>query len=173
MIELVGYIRVFSQHGRLVTAEQIAAVAGLEWDCSQTVSCYVSLILNRDYADIQMRLSGKDHYFYSEKYIVERYAEQWLALNRGEELEAIAAQIRRNSCRHTAVFEESVLTFAPYHYDELKLASIQEQLPQQAGTEDIFYAVDNQGKGYYYSTQGLSHSYAEVLANYDPYEWSY
>lgn len=113
MIELVGYIRVFSQHGRLVTAEQIAAVAGLEWDCSQTVSCYISLILNRDYADIQMRLSGKDHYFYSEKYIVERYAEQWLALNRGEELEAIAAQIRRNSCRHTAVFEESVLTFAP------------------------------------------------------------
>lgn len=173
MIELVGYIRVFSQHGRLVTAEQIAAVAGLEWHSKQTVDCYIRLILNGNYADIQMRLSGKEHYFYSEKFIVERYAEQWLALNRGEDLEAIAAQIRRNSCRHTAVFEESVLTFAPYHYDEFKLAKTRDLLPQQPGTEDIFYAKDNQGRGYYYSTQGLSHSYAELLANYDPYEWSY
>lgn len=173
MIELVGYIRVFSQHGRLVTAEQIAAVAGLEWDSEQTVDRYIRLILNEAYRDVQMRLSGKDHYFYSEQFIVERYAEQWLALNRGETLEVIAAQIRRNSCRHTAVFEESVLTFAPYHFDELKLATTRDQLRQQLGTEDIFYAVDNQGRGYYYSTQGLSHSYAEVLANYDPYEWSY
>ncbi|MGL5358910.1 MAG: hypothetical protein ACRDBI_04205 [Shewanella sp.] len=172
MIELVGYIRVFSQHGRLVTAEQIAAVAGLPWDASQTVSRYIGLVLNADYADMQMRLSGKDHYFYSDRFIAERYAEQWLALNRGEECEAIAAQIRRNSCRHTAVFEESVLTFAPYHYDAAKLACIREQLPQQAGTEDIFYAKDKEGRGYYYSTQGLSHTYAEVLANYDPYEWS-
>ncbi|MGL4615614.1 MAG: hypothetical protein ACRCVV_17325 [Shewanella sp.] len=173
MIELVGYIRVFSQHGRLVTAEQIAAVAAIQWDASQTVSRYIQLILNGDYADIQMRLSGNDHYFYSEKFIVERYAEQWLALNRGEALVAIVAQIRRNSCRHTAVFEESVLTFAPYYYDEAKLAGIRQQLSQQPGCEDIFFAQDNQGQGYYYSTQGLSHSYAQVLANYDPYEWSY
>ncbi|MDR9765362.1 hypothetical protein RJP56_04735 [Shewanella baltica] len=171
MIELVGYIRVFSQHGRLVTAEQIAAVAGLEWDNKQTVAGYIQLILNEAYADVQMRLSDKRHFFYSDKSIVERYAEQWLALERGDAFEAIIAQIRRNSCRHTEVYQESVLTFAPYLYDEPQLANVREQLPQ-LGAEDIHYAVDKQGKGYYYSTQGLSHSYAAVLANYDPCEWS-
>ncbi|BFL82937.1 hypothetical protein [Shewanella baltica] len=172
MIELVGYIRVFSQHGRLVTAEQIAAVAGLEWDNKQTVAGYIQLIFDEAYADVQMRLSDKRHFFYSDRSIVERYAEQWLALERGDAFEAIIAQIRRNSCRHTEVYQESVLTFAPYLYDEPQLAKVREQLPQQLGAEDIHYAVDKQGKGYYYSTQGLSHSYAAVLANYDPCEWS-
>lgn len=172
MIELVGYIRVFSQHGRLVTAEQIAAVAGLEWDSAQTVSRYIDLILNEDYKDLQMRRSGERYFFYSDRSIVERYAEQWLALERGEDFEAIIAQIRRNSCRHTEVFRESVLTFAPYHYDELKLVNVRERLPLQKDAEDIHYGVDSQGEGYYYSTRGLSHNYAAVLANYDPYEWS-
>lgn len=62
MIELVGYIRVFSQHGRLVTAEQIAAVAGLKWDNKQTVAGYIQLILDEAYADVQMRLSDKRHF---------------------------------------------------------------------------------------------------------------
>ncbi|MGI2023149.1 hypothetical protein [Shewanella glacialipiscicola] len=172
MIELVGYIRVFSQHGRLVTAEQIAAVAGLEWDSEQTIHRYINLILTEDYVDVQMRLSGEKYFFYSDRSIVERYAEQWLALERGEAFEAVIAQIRRNSCRHTEVYLESVLTFAPYFYDEPKLCHLRQQLPQQSGAEDIHYAQDNQGQGYYYSTQGLSHSYAAVLANYDPCEWS-
>ncbi len=173
MQELVGFIRLFSQHGRLVTLPQLLAVAGEEIEQElDVVQSYIQLILQPEHSDMKMCLSADEHYFYSNNHIVDSYAQRWLALKRGEAAATLAQHVRQSSCKHTAVLEESVLGYPPYSLDAEGQTVLREQLLSMPEYEDIRYDVDKQGKGYYFSIDGLSPTYAKVLANYDPFEWS-
>ncbi|TCN84641.1 hypothetical protein [Shewanella fodinae] len=174
MQDLVKYIRLFSQHGKLVTLPQVAAVIGLEEEPEDedVVGQYVQLILAPEYADICMRKSADEHYFFSRKHIVDSYANRWLAIRRGEVLPTLVQQIREASCQHNAVVEESILNYKPYALDSEGREALREQLAADPECCDIAYAKTAQGEGYFYSTRGLNAGYAKVLANYDPNEWS-
>lgn len=175
MQDLVKYIRLFSQHGRLVTLPQITAVIGRaeEPDDAQVVEQYVQLVLSARFDDVCMRLSAGEHYFFSRNHIVESYASRWLAIRRGEVLSTLVSQVRDASCRHNAVVEESVLGYKPYELDGEGIAALREQLAADPETTDVAYATNEKGEGYFYSTRGLNANYAKVLANYDPYRWSF
>ena len=175
MQDLVKYIRLFSQHGRLVTLPQMVAVIGQsddEEEPEDVVGQYIQLVLAPEYADICMRQSADEYYFFSRKHIVESYANRWLAIRRGEVLQTLVNQVRDFSCRHKAVVEEIVLRSKPYELDNESQQALREQLDADPECCDIAYAINAKGEGYYYSTRGLTARYAKVLANYDPYEWS-
>ncbi len=175
MQDLVKYIRLFSQHGRLVTLPQITAVIGQqeEPDEEQVVDQYVQLILAPEFGDICMRPSEDEHYFFSRHFIVESYASRWLAIRRGEVLQTLVSQVREASCKHNAVVEESVLGYKPYELDSEGIAALREQLAAEPECNDVAYAINENGAGYFYSTRGLNANYAKVLADYDPYRWSF
>ncbi|MFQ6370545.1 hypothetical protein [Shewanella sp. YIC-542] len=168
------YIRLFSQHGRLVTLPQLAAVIGQEAEPEEddVVGQYIQLILAPEFADICMRPSVEEHYFFSSKHIVESYADRWLAIRRGETLATLASQVREASCRHNAVLEASVLGYKPYELDREGQDALREQLAADPDYCDVAYATNAAGEGYFYSTRGLNAGYAKVLADYDPDEWS-
>ncbi|MFP9135481.1 hypothetical protein ACLKZ7_20860 [Shewanella algae] len=173
MLELVDFIRLFSRHGRLVSLPQLLAVAGD--DSEKTVDAvqeYIRLILAPEHRDLKMRISEDEHFFYSDRYMVDSYANRWLALQRGEVAATLAQQIRETSCRHTAVLEASVLGYPPYSLDAEAQQALRQQLLAMPEYDDIRYDTGSDGKGYYFSTDGLSPEYARVLADYDPFEWS-
>lgn len=173
MEPLVDYIRLLSEHGRLATLPQIAALAGMaEIDETDVAPQYITLIVQPQYQDICMRLSAGAHYFFSSDIMASNYAERYLAVQRGDITSAFAAQVREHSCQHNQIVEASTLHYPPYQLDSEAIARLKQQL-NTAAYRDICFALDDTGNGYFYCSSGLTASYANVLANYDPYEWSF
>ena len=176
MIELVDYIRLLSKDGRLVTAEQVIAVAGLDLEIEDVELAHQQLIEDSQYADIAIIAAETDHYFYSKRFIVRSYAVQWIGVKDGKLIETMAEYIRRYSSMGELV-AASNFTHPPYKLERDELTTLMEQFSQTAGCEDIHFQADaktdeTRSEGYYFSIKTMTNTYAKVLAEHDPFEWS-
>lgn len=171
MIELVDYIRLLSRDRRLVTAEQIIAVAGLDLEIEDINAAYQTLIEDKQYADIVIIQAKDDAYFYSKKYIVKSYAEQWIGVHNGDLLDTIANEIRRYGILGELVAANN-FSHPPYNLEGTELDELIAKFETVKGFEDICIQTANDGAKQFFSTQFISTSYAIVLGNIDPFEWS-
>ncbi len=176
MIELVDYIRLLSKDGRLVTAEQVIAVAGLDLEIEDVEVAHQALIEDSQYQDIAIIAAETEHYFYSKKFIVRSYATQWVGVKDGKLIETMADYIRRYSSMGELV-AASNFTHPPYNLEHSALVGLIERFNQTAGCEDIHFQLDAQSyetksEGYFFSIKTMTTTYAKVLADHDPFEWS-
>ncbi|WP_153915610.1 hypothetical protein [Shewanella sp. TC10] len=175
MIELVDYIRLLSKDGRLVTAEQVIAVAGLDLEIEDVEVAHQQLIEDTQYQDVAIIAGEKDHYFYSKRFIVSTYATQWVGVKDGKLIETMASYIRRYSSMGELV-AASNFTHPPYNLEQTELATLKEKFSHTEGCEDIHFQLDRQNnsdtQGYYFSIKTMTTTYAKVLADHDPFEWS-
>ncbi|WP_144213863.1 hypothetical protein [Shewanella donghaensis] len=171
MIELVDYIRLLSRDGRLVTAEQIIAVAGLELEIEDVNAAHQELIKDEQYADILIIMGKEDFYFYSKKYIVKSYAEQWIGVNDGELLNTMVNYIRRYAALGELAAADN-FAHPPYNLNKDELAGLIKQFQAVTGYEDIKLNIANDGTKQFFSTNSITVTYAAVLADVDPFEWS-
>ncbi|MCK8044916.1 hypothetical protein MSG37_08460 [Shewanella sp. 1CM18E] len=171
MEPLVDFIRLFSQHGRLTTANQLIAVAGLELEINDVNSEHLKLIEETKYQDIMLIHGDIDSYFYSDRYIVESYAKQWLGVTEDKVSATMADYIRRYSALGELVPEDN-FTHAPYNLAKADLDILPQQFMAMPEFADINYQHSENGTGHYFSTMHIKASYAKVLANHDPFEWS-
>ena len=171
MIELVDYIRLLSRDGRLVTADQIIAVAGLELEIEDINEAYEALIEDEQYADIILIEAKDDSYFYSKKYIVKSYAEQWIGVHNGDLLDTIANEVRRYGALGELV-DANNFTHPPYNLEKTKIDELIGEFHAAGGFDDISIQTANDGSKQFFSTDFLSVKYASVLGNVDPFEYS-
>jgi hypothetical protein len=171
MIELVDYIRLLSRDGRLVTADQIIAVAGLELEIEDINEAYKTLIEDDQYADIVIIEAKDDFYFYSKKYIVKSYAEQWIGVKNGDLLDTIANEVRRYGALGELVAANN-FTHPPYNLENAELDELIGKFEAADGYEDISVQTSNDGAKQFFSTDSLTTTYAAVLGDIDPFEWS-
>ncbi|WP_299573531.1 hypothetical protein [uncultured Shewanella sp.] len=176
MIELVDYIRLLSKDGRLVTAEQVIAVAGLTLEIEDVELAHQQLIEDSQYQDIEIIKGASEHYFYSKRYIVAAYAKQWMGVKDGKLIETMADYIRRYSAMGELVAATN-FTHPPYKLDRAELMSLTEKFNATLGCEDIQFQFDaksaeTDSQGYYFSINTMTNTYAKVLAEHDPFEWS-
>lgn len=171
MEPLVDFIRLFSQHGRLVTASQVIAISGIELEIDDVNAQYEQLIKDEKYQDILLIQGDIDSYFYSDRYIVNSYAQQWLGVNEDKLSATMAEYIRRYSALGELVPEDN-FTHAPYNLAQADLRTLPQQFIAIAEFADINYQQGDNGVGHYFSTKSIKQSYAKVLANHDPFEWS-
>ena len=171
MESLVDFIRLLSQHGRLATANQLIAIAGLELEISDVNTEYQQLIEDEKYQDILLIQGELDSYFYSDRYIVNSYAQQWLGVNEDKLNATMAENIRRYSALGELVPEDNFI-HAPYNLAQADLKTLPQQFIAIAEFADIGYQQGDNGIGHYFSTESIKPSYAKVLANHDPFEWS-
>lgn len=171
MESLVDFIRLLSEHGRLATANQVIAIAGLNIEIDDPAASYLQLIKEIQYKDIKLIEGDSQSYFYSDRYIVDSYARQWLGVNEGKLALTMAEYIRRYSALGELV-PEGNFSHAPYSLSTSELKLLPEQLCESIHCNDIGYQKGNDGAGHYYSLQHITSTYAQVLANHDPFEWS-
>ncbi|WP_137221852.1 MULTISPECIES: hypothetical protein [Shewanella] len=171
MIELVDYIRLLSRDGRLVTADQIIAVAGLELEIEDINAAYQTLIEDEQYADIVIIEAKDDFYFYSKKYIVKSYAVQWIGVHNGDLLDTIANEVRRYS-ELGEVIPASNFTHPPYNLEKAELGELLGKFQAAEGFDDIGMQTSNDGVEQFFSTKFITIKYASVLGNVDPFEYS-
>jgi len=171
MIELVDYIRLLSRDGRLSTADQIIAVAGLELEIEDINAAYQTLIEDEQYADIVIIEAKDDFYFYSKRYIVKSYAVQWIGVNNGDLLDTIANEIRRYGALGELVAANN-FTHPPYNLEKAELDELIGKFEDVEGCEDICIQTANDGSKQFFSTHFLTTTYATVLGNIDPFEYS-
>ncbi|ABZ75266.1 conserved hypothetical protein [Shewanella halifaxensis HAW-EB4] len=171
MESLVDFIRLLSEHGRLATANQVIAIAGLELEIDDPEAAYLKLVEDIQYKDIKLMDGDSQSYFYSDRYIVDSYAKQWLGVNEGKLAFTMAEYIRRYSALGELVPEDN-FSHAPYSLSTAELKLLPTQLGESSHCNDIAYQKGKDGAGYYYSLQHITSTYAQVLANHDPFEWS-
>ncbi|WP_119968945.1 hypothetical protein [Shewanella japonica] len=176
MIELVDYIRLLSKDGRLVTAEQVIAVAGLDVEIEDVELAHQQLIEDSQYHDIAIIAGEKEHYFYSKRFIVRSYAIQWIGVKDDKLIETMADYIRRYSAMGELVAAIN-FSYPPYQLELSELTTLIDKFSQTEGCEDIHFQADaknheTQTHGYYFSIKTMTNTYAKVLADHDPFEWS-
>ncbi|MFS1422124.1 hypothetical protein [Shewanella sp. 10N.286.48.B5] len=176
MIELVDYIRLLSKDGRLVTAEQVIAVAGLDLEIEDVKVAHQALIEDSQYQDIAIIAAETEHYFYSKRYIVSSFAAQWIGVKNGKLIETMADYIRRYSAMGELVAATN-FTHPPYKLERSELAELMKRFNSTDGCEDIHFQLDantneTDSEGYYFSIKTMTNTYAKVLAEHDPFEWS-
>ncbi len=170
MIELVDYIRLLSRDGRLVTAEQVITVAGLKNEIEDSVAAHEQLIQDSKYQDIAIIAGKDDHFFYSKRFIISSYAVQWVGVNDGDLIETMADYIRKYSVLGELVSANN-FTHPPYKLDSKALSGLNDKFNKTPGCEDIHFQATGE-KGFYFSIKSITKTYAKVLSNYDPFEWS-
>lgn len=164
------YVRLFSEHGRIVNFEQIAAVIGCEHDANIAMLEYLKAQLKPQNMDLKMLAVREHRYLYSNHFIVDSFAQRWVAINGGKILEQLAEDVRLRSGPQNSVLMVSELCYAPYLLTTENTAKLIEQLTHAYA--DIRYELSNEQQGYLFSLQYHSLEYAAVLANQDPFEWS-
>ena len=164
------YVRLFSQHGRIVNFEQIAAVIGCDYDANTAMAAYIKAQLTQQNMDLKMLAVGEQRYLYSNHYIVDCFAKRWLAINDGQILVQLAEDVRLRCGPQNSVLMVSELSYAPYLLTAEDTAELIEQLT--CAYSDIRYEHTHEQQGYLFSLQYHSLEYAAVLANQDPFEWS-
>jgi hypothetical protein len=171
MESLVDFIRLLSEHGRLATVNQLIAIAGVELEIDNPNAAHQQLLEDVQYQDITLIEGDADSYFYSNRYIVDSYAKQWLGVSEGKITATMAEYIRRYSALGELVPEDN-FTHPPYNLERESLVNLPMQLSEDNEFADIGYQKGHNGTGHYFSAKHIKASYAKVLADHDPFEWS-
>ncbi|WP_028115597.1 hypothetical protein [Ferrimonas senticii] len=167
MHAIVDFVRLMSSHGRVVTAEQAAALAGVEL-ANDVPSQYQQLVTDPQYQDLVLHSVAERHYLYSTQTLADSYAKQCIAVDCRDPLQGMAAEVRRFS-QLGELLPSSSFSVAPYRFDPEALADHCQLLCQ---LDDIERVTGNDGEQYLFSTAHIRPSYAQVLADYDPFEYS-
>lgn len=167
MEQIVEYVRLMSQHGRVVTAEQAAALAGVELG-EDIPAQHQQLIEQAQYQDLVLTVTQDKHYLYSNQIMADSFAAQCIAVDCDDALQAMTAEIRRFS-ELGELLPANSFSYPPYQLDTTQLSEHCSQLCLQ---DDIELVTGNDDERYLFSTEHITATYAEVLANFDPFEYS-
>ncbi|QIZ76960.1 hypothetical protein [Ferrimonas lipolytica] len=165
MKAIVEYVRLLSSRGRVITAEQAAAIAGVELE-QDIQAQHQALVAEPEFHDVVLCCEQDQHFLYSNQVMADSYAAQCVAIECGEPLRAMTTEVSRFSGLG------ELLPATTFSHPPYKLTS--EQLEQQrlllCEQPNIGYVEGNDGDGYLYDSNHISASYAQVLADYDEFE---